>query len=126
MINYQIHPTKWKHEICIVIPKKGNPSYKVPSAYRPISLSCLGKVLESLLSNRVQNAARRICTISPYQMGSIVHNSSTDSLTVRAEVSIRSKTRRRKAQQKHNNTSGGTAIRMFFLLVCSYFRLFSG
>jgi hypothetical protein len=63
--------------------KKGKPCYKGPSAYRPISLlSCFGKILETVLSKRVYNAARRTGAISQNQMGSVLHYSATDILAV--------------------------------------------
>jgi hypothetical protein len=83
MLSHSIHPQEWKHAVCVVIPKKGKPSYKDPSAYRPISLlSCFGKILETVLSKRVYNAARRTGAISQNQMGSILHHSATDTLAV--------------------------------------------
>jgi hypothetical protein len=33
MLSYSIHPQEWKDVVCVVIPKKGKPSYKDPSAY---------------------------------------------------------------------------------------------
>jgi hypothetical protein len=63
--------------------KKGKPSYKDPSAYRPISLlSCFGKILETVLSKRVYNVARRTGAISQNQMGSVLHHPATDTLAV--------------------------------------------
>jgi hypothetical protein len=83
MLKRSTHPSSWKHATCIVIPKHGKPSHKSPTAYRPISLlSCFWKLLESLLSKRIANAALRTGAISNTQMGGTAHNSSTDALIV--------------------------------------------
>jgi hypothetical protein len=83
MLSHSIHPQEWKHAVCVVIPKKGKPSYKDTSIYRQISLpSCFRKILETVLSKMVYNAARRTGAISENQMGSMLHHSATDTLAV--------------------------------------------
>jgi hypothetical protein len=76
MLKHSIHPSSWKHATCIVILKQGKPSYKSPTAYRPISLlSYFGKL--SLLSKRIANAALRTGAISNTQTGGTAHNLSS-------------------------------------------------
>jgi hypothetical protein len=78
-----IHQQEWTHAVCVVVPKKRKAILERPTAYRPISLlSCFGKILETVLSKRVYNVARRTGAISENKMGSILHHSATDTLTV--------------------------------------------
>jgi len=45
-----------KESVSVIIPKPGKPSYSVPKAFRPIALlNTLGKLIEKMLSNRIQH-----------------------------------------------------------------------
>src|SRR5258706_9591313 len=66
---------------CIVIPKKGKPTYNDPKAYRAISLlSCFGKLLETLVAKRLAQAALTSGATSHSQMGAQSDNSAIDAL----------------------------------------------
>jgi hypothetical protein len=61
MFKYSAHPVEWKVENCVVLPKQGKATYQDPKSHRPISrLSCFGKVLESLMAQRVTKAAEKM------------------------------------------------------------------
>jgi hypothetical protein len=58
MFKYSAHSVELKVANCVVVPKQGKAIYQDPKSYRPISLlSCFGKVLESLMAQRVTKAA---------------------------------------------------------------------
>jgi hypothetical protein len=86
MLRFGAHPSEWpqwKTANCVVIPKSGKANYKSPSSYRLIShLSCFGKVFESIICKRIENAALRCGAISRSQLGGIQQNSVIDALIV--------------------------------------------
>lgn len=48
------HPSRWKHQLGVVLRKPNKPSYRVPKAYRIIALlPTLGKALESVMARRL-------------------------------------------------------------------------
>jgi hypothetical protein len=72
MLRFAAHPSEWETANCVVIPKSEKTNYKSPSSYRPISLlSCFGKVFESIMCKRIENAALRCGAISISQLGGI-------------------------------------------------------
>ncbi|KAK4446103.1 hypothetical protein QBC34DRAFT_470206 [Podospora aff. communis PSN243] len=49
----QYHPSRFRFAIIIIIKKPGKSSYRKAASWRPIALeSCLGKILERVLTNR--------------------------------------------------------------------------
>ena len=73
-------PKSWRHAIVIPVPKPGkDPSH--PNNYRPISLtSCLCKLLEKMVNNRLTWCLRKNNVISSTQFGSQLGRSTLDSL----------------------------------------------
>ncbi|XP_045028571.1 uncharacterized protein LOC123471402 [Daphnia magna] len=62
-------PLEWKESVIIPIPKP-NKSPKSPSSYRPISLtSCLGKVMERVIKNRLSCYLESNHLLPPTQAG---------------------------------------------------------
>jgi hypothetical protein len=83
MFKYSAHPAEWKVANCVVVPKQGKATYQDPKSYRPISLlSCFGKVLESLMAQRVTKAAEECGVIVDTQMGRRKNYSAVDPSTI--------------------------------------------
>lgn len=62
-------PENWKKQKLILIPKPGK-TLGEPQSYRPICLlDTLGKCLESVVYNRLQNAVDMVNGLSEYQYG---------------------------------------------------------
>jgi hypothetical protein len=69
LLKFGHHYHKWKHAICIIIPKQGKSSYKIAKSFRPISLlSCLGKVIEKIAATRIAKAGKICGAISSFQL----------------------------------------------------------
>ncbi|KDR65002.1 hypothetical protein GALMADRAFT_82424 [Galerina marginata CBS 339.88] len=48
-------PSAFKESTSVIIPKPGKPSYATPKSFRPIVLlNTLGKLIEKMISNRIQ------------------------------------------------------------------------
>jgi hypothetical protein len=63
------------------VPKQGKATYQDPKSYRQISLlSCFGKVVESLMTQRVTKAAEQCGAIVDTQMGGRKNYSAVDAL----------------------------------------------
>lgn len=74
-------PTVWKEAIIVPIPKKGKDQKKKPQNYRPINLlSCIGKLLERMVNNRLQTYLEQNNLLSPTQTGFRQHRATTDIL----------------------------------------------
>ena len=74
-------PPSWRAAEIIAIPKKGKPLSETRS-YRPISLlSCIGKLAERLVQNRLQHWLERSGRISPNQAGFRRGHPTVDQLT---------------------------------------------
>lgn len=59
-LNISYHPIRFKKAITVVIQKPGKDTYSSPKSWRPIALlSCLGKMLEKVVANRLQYLAIR-------------------------------------------------------------------
>ena len=73
-------PKAWSHAIIIPVAKAGkDPSYA--NNYRPISLtSCLCKVMEKMVNNRLTWVMKKHKVITPTQFGSQPNRSTVDSL----------------------------------------------
>lgn len=63
-------PSHWKTATTAILRKQDKPDYSEPGAYRPIALlSCLGKVLETIISKRITYWAETANVIAPGHMG---------------------------------------------------------
>lgn len=63
-------PKMWKTATTVILRKQDKPDYSDPGAYRPIALlSCLGKVLETIISRRLTYWAEKANVIAPGHMG---------------------------------------------------------
>lgn len=64
------HPECFKSSYTVVLPKEGKDDYARPKSYRPIALlSCIGKVLERLMADRLQALAVEYGLVPPTQFG---------------------------------------------------------
>jgi len=62
-----------------MIPKPSKPSYSAPKAFRPIALlNTLGKLIEKMLSNRIQHDMIAYDIVNPNQFGGICQRSTED------------------------------------------------
>jgi hypothetical protein len=62
------HYHKWKHAICVVIPKQGKSSYKIAKSYCQISLlPRLGKIIEKIAATQISNTGTICSAISQFQ-----------------------------------------------------------
>ena len=78
-------PAVWKEAIVIPVPKKGKDK-KNPRSYRPISLlSCVGKLLETMINRRLINHLESNNVLSPTQTGYRKHRSTEDQLAYLAQ-----------------------------------------
>ncbi|PPR05633.1 hypothetical protein CVT26_009312 [Gymnopilus dilepis] len=72
-------PSTFKESLSVIIPKPGKPSYAVPKAYRPIVLlNTLGKLIEKMLSNRIQFDGINLDIFHPNQIGGVRQRSTED------------------------------------------------
>lgn len=72
-------PNAWKTATTVILRKHDKPNYSKPGAYRSIALlSCLGKVLETILSKRLTYWAERSHAIAPGHMGGLRFRSTED------------------------------------------------
>ena len=75
-------PQYWKEATIIPIPKKGKDRTQ-SSGYRPISLlSCLGKLMERLVNNRLQYHLEKNGLLNPIQSGYRKNRSTEDQVTL--------------------------------------------
>ncbi|KAI3382721.1 hypothetical protein SNEBB_007419 [Seison nebaliae] len=74
------YPDDWKIAQVIMFPKPGKDP-KLPSNYRPISLtSCLSKIMEKMVNLRLQYYLEKEKLISPYQYGFRRNKNTTEAL----------------------------------------------
>jgi hypothetical protein len=79
-INNSKMPQQWKHATVILIPKPGK-DHLLTSSYRPISLlSCLSKILERIINNKLQTFLEENQIILPEQAGFRQNKSTTDNI----------------------------------------------
>ena len=77
----KMFPKDWKHAIIIPIAKPGKDP-TIPTNYRPISLtSCLCKLMEKMVNNRLVYYLDKNKVLSPTQSGSRKNRSTLDPLT---------------------------------------------
>jgi len=68
-------PKHFKESVSVIIPKPGKPSYSAPKAFRPIALlNTLGKLIEKMLSNRIQHDMIAYDIVDPNQFGGFVND----------------------------------------------------
>ncbi|TFY80336.1 hypothetical protein EWM64_g3674 [Hericium alpestre] len=72
-------PKQFKESVTVVIPKPGKPDYSVLKAYCPIVLlSCMGKLMEKVLTKRFQFEATKHLLLHPSQFGGAMARSMED------------------------------------------------
>jgi len=65
-------PKHFKESVLVIIPKPSKLSYSAPKAFRPIALlNTLGKLIEKMLSNRIQHDMIAYDLVDPNQFGGI-------------------------------------------------------
>lgn len=80
-----IVPQAWKEAILIPVQKKGKDPVE-PNAYRPISLlSCVGKLMERMINNRLMGHLEEKHILTPQQAGFRKHRSTEDQITYIAQ-----------------------------------------
>lgn len=76
-------PHVWRTAMTAIIRKSGKSDYSEPNAYRPIALlSCLGKVLEKLITQRLTYWAEKHNIVSECHMGGRKHFSVEDAAVI--------------------------------------------
>jgi hypothetical protein len=84
------HPASLKNANVVIIPKPNKPNYTIPKAYRPIALlECLSKLLESIITKRLNHCAVQYDLIPNTQFGGRP-NSSVDDTTIALTHDIQS------------------------------------
>ncbi|CAG9978303.1 unnamed protein product [Clonostachys byssicola] len=54
-LNLDYHPKAFRHALTVVLPKVGKETYQKAKSWRPVALlSCLGKMLEKIVANRIK------------------------------------------------------------------------
>jgi hypothetical protein len=72
-----VHP--WKHTTVVVLNKPNKPDYSQAKAYRPISLlECTAKLMEKIITKRVNEDILRANLLSMSQFGSRPHHNAID------------------------------------------------
>ncbi|KAJ2911570.1 hypothetical protein MD484_g8847, partial [Candolleomyces efflorescens] len=72
-------PKHFKESVSVIIPKPNKPSYSTPKAFRPIVLlNTLGKLIEKMISNRIQHDMIKHDIVDPNQMGGVRQRSTED------------------------------------------------
>jgi len=72
-------PKHFKESVLVIIPKPGKPSYSAPKAFRAIALlNTLRKLIEKMLSNRIQHDMIAYDIVDPNQFGGICQRSTED------------------------------------------------
>lgn len=79
-LSHAYFPAPWKTAITIMLPKP-NSDPLLPSSYRPISLlPVMGKILEKILTDRLQSYTENFNLLPPFQFGFRKSRSTTDAL----------------------------------------------
>ncbi|KDR64959.1 hypothetical protein GALMADRAFT_82479, partial [Galerina marginata CBS 339.88] len=72
-------PSAFKDSLSVIIPKPGKPSYSTPKSFRPIVLlNTLGKLIEKMISNRIQFDSVKHDVFHPNQVGGVRQRSTED------------------------------------------------
>lgn len=76
-------PNVWCSAVTIIIRKHGKDNYSNPNSYRPIALlSCLGKILEKVITSRITYWAETCKVLAPGHMGGRRIHSTDDALII--------------------------------------------
>lgn len=76
-------PNVWRSAVTIIIRKHGKDNYSNPNSYRPIALlSCLGKILEKVITSRITYWAETCKVLAPGHMGGRRIHSTDDALII--------------------------------------------
>jgi len=76
-ISLGYHP--WSEAVIVILPKPSKPDYRLPKAYRPISLlECCGKLLEKIIAKHVLSDAHSFEILPPHQFSSCDYHCATD------------------------------------------------
>ena len=72
-------PDQFKESMSVIIPKPNKASYNIPKAFRPIVLlNTMGKLIEKVISNRLQFHLSANGFLDPNQLGGIRQRSTID------------------------------------------------
>jgi len=72
-------PKHFKDSISVIIPKPGQPTYSTPKSFRPIVLlNTVGKLIEKMISNRLQFDMIKYDLVHPNQVGGVHQRSTKD------------------------------------------------
>ena len=67
-IKLSYHPLHFRHAVTVMLRKPGKASYSHPKSWRPVALlSCLGKMLEKLMANRLKELVARYHLLPDHQ-----------------------------------------------------------
>ena len=81
ILNLGIYYDPWKEFTTVVLRKPGKPSYEAPKAYRPIALlSCLAKVLTSLVAETISNLVEKHQLLPKTHFGGRPGRTTTDAI----------------------------------------------
>lgn len=81
--NNGFFPHVWRSAVTIIIRKHGKDDYSIPNSYRPIALlSCLGKILEKIITSRFTYWAETCRILAPGHMGGRRMHSTDDALLI--------------------------------------------
>jgi len=72
-------PKHFKDSVSVIIPKPGKPTYSTPKSFRPIVLlNTVGKLIEKMISNRLQFDMIKYDLVHPNQVGGVRQRSTED------------------------------------------------
>lgn len=78
-ITFELWSTQFKSATSVIIPKPNKASYNMPKAFRPIVLlNTIGKLIEKVISTRLQFHMTSNGFLNPNQLGGIRQRSTTD------------------------------------------------
>ena len=81
LVAFGYHPTSLKHADGVVLDKPGKPSYDTPASFRIIVLiKTVSKILERILTVRLNSLARKAGLLHPNQCGSLPGLSTSDAV----------------------------------------------
>ncbi|KAF5669113.1 ADP-ribosylation factor 8 [Fusarium denticulatum] len=79
-LNLRYHPQLFKHSITVMIPKGGGKPHHLPGSWRPlVLLPCVGKILERVVTNRLQELVIH-CNLLPRTQYGMTGKSTTTAL----------------------------------------------
>lgn len=79
-LSLRYHPRLFKHSITVMIPKGGGKPHHLPGSWRPLALlPCVGKILERVVTNRLQELVIH-CNLLPRTQYGMTGKSTTTAL----------------------------------------------